>query len=255
MCPKRSRRRLTITIREIDITVMQPHCTINVQRYKAVLFDLDGVITDTAQFHYEAFRETFKKLGLDIKPLDVYTREGMPSMKIGQSLVEEYGVKVSDEVLKRTVEEKRELFRKMAAGRAKAFKGVPETLAMLRENGIKLGLVTGSNRKTVMKVMEETGLDNAFDAVVTSEDTERGKPFPDPYVMGMKKLGVDKEHCVVVENAPLGIKAAKAAGVEYVIAVTTTLPEQYLAEADDIMPSFADLGDCLSRRLEYAAKK
>ncbi len=209
--------------------MMQPHCTINVQLYNAVLFDLDGVITDTAQFHYEAFRQAFKDLGMDIKPLDVYTREGMPSMKIGRSLVEEYDVKVSDEVLQRTVEEKRELFRKMAAGKAKAFKEVPETLAMLRENGIKLGLVTGSNRQTVMKVIEVTGLQNTFDAIVTSEDTERGKPFPDPYVKGMEMLGVDKEHCVVVENAPLGIKAAKAAGVDYVIAVTTTLPEQYLA--------------------------
>lgn len=234
---------------------MQPHCSINVQRYKAVLFDLDGVITDTAQFHYEAFRQAFKKLGMDVKALDVYTREGMPSMMIGRSLVDEFGVKVSDEVLKRTVEEKRELFRKMAAGNAKAFKGVPETMAMLRQNGIKLGLVTGSNRKTVMKVIEETGLENAFDAIVTSEDTERGKPFPDPYLKGMEKLGVDKEYCVVVENAPLGVKAAKAAGADYVIAVTTTLPEQYLIEADDIMPSFADLGDCLSRRLESAAKK
>lgn len=228
---------------------MQPHCTINVQRYRAVLFDLDGVITDTARFHYEAFRESFKKLGIDIKPLDVYTREGMPSMNIGKSLVEAYGIKVGDEELKRTVEEKRDLFRKMAAGNVKAYKGVPETLAMLRENGVKLGLITGSNRKSVTKVIAEAGLENMFDAIVTSEDTPRGKPFPDPYLQGMKMLGADKEYSVVVENAPLGIKAAKAAGVDYVIAVTTTLPEQYLTEADDIMPSFADLGECLTRRM------
>jgi beta-phosphoglucomutase len=229
---------------------MQPHCTINVQHYKAVLFDLDGVITDTAKFHYEAFRDVFKSLGMDIKPIDVYTREGMPSMNIGKSLVEAYHVDVSDEELKLAVEEKRELFRTLAAGNTKAFKGVPETLAMLHESGIKLGLITGSNRKSVTKVIAEAGLENLFDAIVTSEDTARGKPFPDPYLQGMKMLGVDKSHSVVVENAPLGIKAAKSAGVDYVIGVTTTLPEQYLAEADDIMPSFADLGACLSRRLK-----
>src|SRR5208337_4866347 len=116
-------------------------------------------------FHYEAFRESFKKLGIDIKPLDVYTREGMPSMNIGKSLVEAYGIKVGDEELKRTVEEKRDLFRKMAAGNVKAYKGVPETLAMLRENGVKLGLITGSNRKSVTKVIAEAGLENMFDAI------------------------------------------------------------------------------------------
>lgn len=237
------------------ITLMQPHCTINVQHYRAVLFDLDGVITDTMNFHYEAFRQAFKKAGLDVTPLDIFTKEGMPSMKLGKSLMDEYGVHVSDEELARIVEEKRELYRTLVAGKASAYKGVPETLAMLRDNGIKLGLVTGSNRKSVMKVIEDTGLTNAFDTIVTGEDTERGKPYPDPYLKGMEKLGIDKGHSVVVENAPLGIEAAKAAGVDYVIAVTTTLPEQYLIRADDIMPSFADLGECLARRLETAPKK
>jgi beta-phosphoglucomutase len=220
-----------------------------------VLFDLDGVITDTMLFHYEAFRRAFKRLGIDVKPLDIFTREGMPSMKLGKALLEEYGVTVNDEELKRTVEEKRELYRQIAEGNIRAYPGVPETLAMLRDNGVKLALVTGSNRKSVTKVIEEAGLKDAFDAIVTSEDTEKGKPYPDPFLKGMEKLGVDRAYSVVIENAPMGIKAAKAAGVDYVIAVTTTLPERYLKDADDIMPSFSDLGDCLSRRLEPASGK
>lgn len=227
---------------------MQLHCVIDVQKYRAVLFDLDGVITDTMQFHYEAFRQAFAKLGIDLKPPGIFTREGMPSFELGKELVKEYGVQVTEEELKRTVEEKRELYRKLASGKAKVYDGVRETLAMLRENGVKLALVTGSNKISVMNIIDEVGLSNAFDAIVTSEDTERGKPFPDPYLKGIEKLDVNKAYCVVVENAPLGIKAAKAAGVGYVIAVTTTLPEQYFKEADDIMPSFADLGECLSRR-------
>src|SRR5208337_2089556 len=132
---------------------MQPHCSIDLQRYKAVLFDLDGVITDTAYFHYEAFRQAFKKAGLDLTPLDVFTKEGMPSMKIGKALTDQYGVQLSDEELDRIVEDKRERYRKLVSGKAHAYKGVPETLAMLRENGIKLGLVTGSNRKSVTQVI------------------------------------------------------------------------------------------------------
>ncbi len=230
--------------------VMRPHCTIDVRRYRAVLFDLDGVITDTMEFHYEAFRQAFKKLGIDVRKLDVFTREGMPSMKLGRALLDEYGVSAGEEELKRTVEEKRELYRQLSAGKVRVYPGVRETLALLRENGVRLALVTGSNKKSVTKVIDEAGLEDAFDAIVTGEDTGRGKPYPDPYRKGMEKLGVDQGHSVVVENAPMGIRAAKAAGVDYVIAVTTTLPEEYLSEADDIMPSFADLGECLARRME-----
>jgi len=230
--------------------MMQPHCSINVRRYRAILFDLDGVITDTMEFHYEAFHTAFKRLGIDVTPRDIYTREGMPSMKLGKELIEEYGVRASEEELRRTVEEKRELYREIASGKIKAYPGVPETLAMLRENGVKLGLVTGSNRKSVMKVVGEAGLNGMFDTIVTAEDTEKGKPFPDPYWKGMEMLGVDKAYSVVVENAPMGIMSAKAAGADYVIAVTTTLPKEYFKDADDIMPSFVDLGDCLARRME-----
>jgi len=188
---------------------MQPHCSIDARRYRAVLFDLDGVITDTMQFHYEAFHRAFGRLGIDVTRLDVYTREGMPSMKLGKALLEEYGVSVSDEELKKTIEEKRELYREIAGGNIRAYPGVPETLAMLRENGVKLALVTGSNRKSVTKVVEEAGLTGMFDAIVTGEDTARGKPFPDPYVKGMEKLGADKAYSVVVENSPMGIKARR----------------------------------------------
>ena len=231
---------------------MRPHCTIDVKRYKAILFDLDGVITDTMKFHYEAFKLVFKKIGIDVKPLDVYRNEGMPALEIGKALREEYSVNISDDELERTVREKQELFRRLSRGNVRAYEGVRETLAMLREDGVKLALVTGSNRTSVAKVIEEVGLDKAFDAIVTSDDVERGKPYPDPYLKGMEKLGVEKAQCVVVENAPLGIQAARAAGAGYVIAVTTTMPEKNLGEADDVMPSFADLEECLARRLEDA---
>jgi beta-phosphoglucomutase len=210
---------------------------------------MDGVITDTVKFHYEAFRNVFKKAGIDVKPRDVYLNEGMPALEIGKAILKKYNVAMPDDELKRLVNEKQELFRRLSEGKARAYDGVPETLAMLREHGVKLALVSGSNRISVTKVIGEAGLDNAFDAIVTAEDTEKGKPDPGPYLMGMEKLGVGKAQSVVVENAPLGIKAAKAAGAGYVIAVTTTLPEEFFSEADDIMPSFADLEECLARRL------
>jgi beta-phosphoglucomutase len=231
---------------------MAATCRIDVKKYKAVLFDLDGVIADTMGLHYEAFRQAFAKYGVQVTPLEIFELEGMPSREVGKALVRRKGASLADEQVMKAVEDKREIYRSLAAKDARTFPDVPETLKMLRENGVRLALVTGSNLKTVTEVLKKTGLEGAFDAVVSGDDTPRGKPYPDPYLKGMERLGIPAPNCVVVENAPLGIEAAKAAGVGYVIAVTTTLPAEYLKGADDIMPSFADLEECLARRLGKA---
>ncbi|OPY26059.1 MAG: putative HAD-hydrolase [Methanocella sp. PtaU1.Bin125] len=227
---------------------MPATCRIDTEKYRAVLFDLDGVITDTMGLHYEAYRQAFEKHDIHVTPLEVYLTEGMPSMEVGRAIVKEKGARIADDQLRVLIEDKREIYRALAAKDAKTFPGVPETLRMLRENGIRLALITGSNAKSVAGVIRKVGLDDAFDAVVAGDDTARGKPYPDPYRKGMERLGIPPEHCVVVENAPLGIQAAKAAGAGYVIAVTTTLPEQYLKDADDVTGSFADIEECLARR-------
>ncbi|WP_424357457.1 HAD family hydrolase [Methanocella sp. MCL-LM] len=224
-------------------------CRIDTGRYKAVLFDLDGVITDTMSLHYEAYRRAFEKYGIAVSKLDIYVLEGMPSMDVGREIVRVKGAGLDEEVIRKLVEEKREIYRALAVEQAASYPAVPETLQMLREQGIKLALITGSNLVSVRKTLGKVGLANSFDTIVTGDDTPRGKPFPDPYRKGMEKLGIPGENCVVVENAPLGIKSAKAAGAGYVIAVTTTLPPEYLREADDIMQSFAEIEDCLARRL------
>ncbi|CAJ35400.1 HAD family hydrolase [Methanocella arvoryzae] len=224
-------------------------CRIDTDRYKAVLFDLDGVITDTMSLHYEAYRRAFEKYGIAVSQLDIYLLEGMPSMDVGREIVRLKGSNLQEEQIRKLVEEKREIYRSLTVEHALPYPAVPETLRMLREQGIKLALITGSNLVSVRKTLSKAGLENAFDTIVTGDDTPRGKPFPEPYLKGMEKLGVPGENCVVVENAPLGIKSAKAAGAGYVIAVTTTLPPEYLKEADDIMQSFAEIEDCLARRL------
>jgi beta-phosphoglucomutase len=233
---------------------MTATCRIDVKRYKAVLFDLDGVITDTMGLHYDAYRQAFDKYGIGVTPLEIYKTEGMPSLEVGRTIVKDKGTRLTDEQVKKLIDDKRDIYRSLAAREAKTFPGVPETLKMLRENGIKVALITGSNLKTATEVVRKVGLDGAFDVVVTGDGTPRGKPYPDPYRKGMEELGVSPENCVVVENAPLGIASAKAAGAGYVIGVTTTLTEEYLKGADDIMPSFADLEECLARRLGKALR-
>lgn len=229
---------------------MSNKCLIDVSRYKAILFDLDGVITDTMGYHLEAYRQAFERSGVTVTQLDIYLHEGMPSMDVGRAINKDKNSRLTEEQLKGIIKYKRELYRKLAEGNIRVYPGVKETLKMLRQNGILLALVTGSNRKSVTKVIGEAGLNDSFDTIVTGEDTEKGKPYADPYKKAMEKLGVKSENSVVVENAPLGIRSAKAANVDYVIGVTTTLPEQYLNEADDVMPAFTDVEKCLAKRLK-----
>jgi beta-phosphoglucomutase len=106
-----------------------------------------------------------------------------------------------------------------------------------------------AGRLTRLERSAPPGFLKRFDAIVTGEDTGEGKPSPEPYLCGARRLGVRPQACIVVENAPLGIEAAKRAGA-YCIALRTTLDEQALAGADEVVASFEALVRCdLIRRL------
>jgi beta-phosphoglucomutase len=229
---------------------MPEHCSVEITYYRAVLFDMDGVITDTMPLHLEAWMLAFDPFGITVDKMDVYLREGMTSGVMAGEIAAAHGKKLTDNDLKKIVENKTKIFNGLVVDRASAFDGVKETLRVLRNNGIKLALVTGSKRGSVESVLSKVGLLTAFDVIVGAEDTTVGKPDPEPYLQAMKKLKVPALDCVVVENAPMGIKAAKAAKAGFVIALTTTLDASYLQEADEIDPSFAELEQCLYRRFE-----
>jgi beta-phosphoglucomutase family hydrolase len=227
---------------------MAEHCSIFITRYRAVLFDMDGVITDTMPLHLKAWQEAFRPRGIAVDKMDVYLREGMQSRSMAREIVREKGASVSDGDLDEIVAEKTRIFDREASVNARTFDGVPGTLRMLRNNGLRIALVTGSKAGSAEKVLEAAGVRELFDVIVAGDDTKKGKPAPDPYLKAIKKARTEPQDCVVVENAPLGIISAKAAGVDYVIALSTTLERPCLLEADDIMDSFADLEQCLARR-------
>ncbi len=224
------------------------HCSIFITRYRAALFDMDGVITDTMPLHLKAWQEAFRPRGVDVSEMDLYIHEGLPSPAMAREIARAKGESFSPEDLAKIVAAKGELFDRDAPARARAFDGAAETLKMLRNHGLKTALVTGSRAVSARKVLAAVGVLDLFDAIVTGDDTERGKPDPDPYLKAIEQTRVNRLDCVVVENAPLGIRSAKAAGVDYVIAVTTSLGREYLKEADDVMDSIADLEVCLARR-------
>jgi beta-phosphoglucomutase len=229
---------------------MPEKCSVQITYYRAVLFDMDGVITDTMPLHLESWKRAFEPYGVHVDKMDVYLREGMTSMVMAREIARAKGKEPGIEDFKLIVEDKTRIFNGLVKGRARAYDGVKETLRVLRNNGIKLALVTGSKRGSAEAVLKEAGLQDAFEVIVGAEDVKNGKPDPEPYLQAMKKLSTPALDCVVVENAPLGIKAAKAAKAGFVIALETTLDASYLGEADEVDPSFAELEQCLYRRFE-----
>ena len=116
------------------------------------------------------------------------------------------------------------------------YKGVEYLIDKLSSNNIKLGIVTAGLQERIFSSVPKQFLD-MFDVIICGDGTAKGKPFPDPYLKGMKKLKLEPKDCIVVENSPIGVESAKAAGA-YCVAICSTLGEEYFTKADVTFNSF-----------------
>jgi len=204
---------------------------------KAILFDMDGVIVDSLHYHYLAWDKMFRDRGGKVIEHTVLLHEGRNSREILPILMEETKVHIPENEWDDFIERKREYYRSIIE--LKYFPNVFETIQELKSRGLKTALVTASARKNMEKAIPEDKR-QLFDVILTAENFRKAKPNPDPYLEAQKRLGVSVNECVVVENAPLGIEAAKNAGM-ICIAVETTLGREYLTQADFIINSIEEL--------------
>jgi len=204
---------------------------------KAILFDMDGVIVDSLHYHYLAWDKMFRDRGGKVIEHTVLLHEGRNSREILPILMEETKVHIPENEWDDFIERKREYYRSIVE--LKYFPNVFETIQELKSRGLKTALVTASARKNMEKAIPEDKR-QLFDVILTAENFRKAKPNPDPYLEAQKRLGVLVNECVVVENAPLGIEAAKNARM-ICIAVETTLGREYLTQADFIINSIEEL--------------
>jgi beta-phosphoglucomutase len=204
---------------------------------KAILFDLDGVIVDSLYNHYLAWQNMFEALGGSVSLQTVLLHEGRNSFEILPTLMKESGVNIPEEQWKPLIEKKREYFRSIA--QLKYYPNAFETIAEVRKRGYKTALVTACARKN-MENFVNAERQMLFDVIISGDDVERSKPNPDPYLKAERLLKINTDECVVVENAPLGIEAAKNAGM-ICIAVESTLGREFLQSADFIINEIQDL--------------
>lgn len=187
---------------------------------KAVLFDMDGVLYDSMRFHAKAWKEVADRYHLLASEKEFYMYEG----RTGESTIDilyqqTFGRNATEEERNRIYEEKAKLFQQMNDG--EAMSGAADVLEKVKNSGLKRLVVTGSGQKSLIGKLEHT-YPSCFspEMMVTAFDVKRGKPDPEPYLMALEKAGIEANEAIVVENAPLGVRAGVAAGI-FTIAVNT----------------------------------
>jgi beta-phosphoglucomutase len=200
------------------------------ERKKGIIFDMDGVLVDAMPFHCKAIQTAAKQeVNIDVAQRDVYLLEGMPGEDMVKELlrqkrytgnIEELSNDDSDKLnflAHRIHERKKKVFQQINA--SAPINGAREVVSNI---GCKKALVSGAAKQEVDSIIDKYFGKDAFDVVVSGEDLEEGKPSPDPFQTALIKMGLTESEAIVVENAPLGVKAANNAKLKCIVTLNNT---------------------------------
>ena len=210
---------------------------------KAVLFDMDGVLYDSMPNHAIAWQQSMAEFGIQMSADDAYATEGARGVDtIRQMVMRQQGREIDEAVAQRMYDEKSRIFHELPE--APIMPGIISLMQQIHDDGIQIGVVTGSGQKPLFRrILKDFGMFVDEAHITTAYDVSRGKPKPDPYLMGLKKAGdLQPYEAIVVENAPLGIRAGVAARIFTVAVNTGPLAVQTLldANADLVFPTMSD---------------
>lgn len=197
---------------------------------KAVLFDMDGVLYDSMPHHAIAWQESMKRFGIDMTEADAYATEGARGIDTIRQIATRQGKEVSLEEAQRMYDEKSRIFHEMPD--APIFDGVFDMMEKIKRAGMTVNVVTGSGqRPLIRRLLNDFGRYLDENHITTAYDVKRGKPYPDPYLMGLQKAGNLKPfEGIVVENAPLGVRSGLSAGIFTVAINSGPLPDKALLD-------------------------
>lgn len=214
-------------------------------RPKAVLFDMDGVLYDSMPNHAIAWQKSMAQFGISMTAEDAYATEGARGIDTIRKFAKmQLHKEISNEESQKMYDVKTEIFHGMPE--APIFDGVIRLMTLIRQSGLTIGIVTGSGqRPLIQRLLTDFGDFITAERIVTAYDVTHGKPAPDPYLMGAAKAGAKPHECIVVENAPLGVKAGVAAGCFTIAVNSGPLPDSILSDcgAHIVLPSIVRLAD------------
>ena len=216
---------------------------------KAVFFDMDGVLFDSMPYHARAWAETMLAHGLPFSEHDAYMNEGRTGRAViieafeqvhaGEAFDEHYLEQLEESIY----HDKTETFKRLQPHGSAPMRDVRGVLDCLERNHCQVWVVTGSGQLSLIEKLHTLSDVFSRERLITAYDVSHGKPDPEPYLKAWERSGFRKEECCVVENAPLGVRAGKAAGLFTIAVNTGPLPDELLRQegADIVLPDMASL--------------
>ncbi|MGA8164780.1 MAG: HAD-IA family hydrolase [Waddliaceae bacterium] len=211
----------------------------------AFLFDNDGVLIDSSELHWQAWQLLMKEDAEFSMDREQFARTfGQRNDRILNETIPSISEKRREELGNR----KEELFRKCARGNVSLLPGIESFLKAIKEAHIPHIIASSTPKQNLEMFLSSTVLGEYFTQYVSAEEVANGKPAPDIFIAAAERLGFDPKACVVLEDAPAGLKAAKAAGC-FAVALETSHRKEELLDADLIypLPKDLDLQEIVSR--------
>jgi len=199
---------------------------------QAFIFDMDGTIVDNMAFHTKSWVAFFKRRGQDIDP-DEFFRS--TAGRQGKEILRMYaGEDISDAEIAQLIEEKEGVYREMYAPHRATIAGFDDLIEQAKARGVKLAVATSAPDANIDFTLDGLELRSHFDVVVGAADVPRGKPEPDAFLLAAQRCGAAPSQCIVFEDAPMGVEAARRAGMRCVV-LATTLPADAFASFDNVI--------------------
>ena len=208
-------------------------------RLAAVIFDVDGVLIDSYDAHFQSWRKLAEERRRREYTEDEFVAGfGRTSREV---IVEQWGDGLSDDEIAAIADRKEALWRESLTDDFPAMAGAVELIESLRKAGVRVGVGSSGPPDNVHIVLERLGVVDTIDAVVTGTDVTRGKPDPQVFLLVAERLGVEPDTAVVIEDAPVGIQAARAAGMNVIGVASTGRTREELKAADRIVSQLTEL--------------
>jgi beta-phosphoglucomutase len=221
---------------------------------RAVIFDFDGVITDSEILHLRAFNRVLAQYNIEIATKDYYKEYlGLTDVDCFNLVAERNQPMLDGQKIENLVQLKNQIFEELAQTDGKIIEGVRDFLQMLKENDVPMAICSGAVRAEIELILEQARLRHFFTVIVSAEQVKKGKPHPDGFLLTLQKLnqcvipaqaGIQEpilpDQCVVIEDSHWGLEAAKKAGM-HTVAVTNSYDADELSLAEKIITRLVEL--------------
>ena len=204
---------------------------------EAVIFDMDGVLIDSEPIHVDIERKLFDKLGISVSAEIHRSYLGTATEYMYRDLLSRFGLSASvSELLQFDDSFRCDYFKQLKI--VVLNDGVLNLIRAIKESGLRLGVATSSSPALASILLERCEISSLFDIIVTTSEAGKSKPYPDVYLLAARKIGVSPANCIVFEDSPNGLSAAKAAGMFCIAVQTSSVDVRELSEADSLIQSF-----------------